>query len=1038
MAGTTVFLLLLVFAVLATAKDYVLEDLIAEESGTNNRRVIHNIGDDLDQSKAKKVVQQSRVEDTIRTVQEPLTGPGYKQEPNQSAAVKDKGGGRKEEDDEDKKTLSQQVQEGRYSLLQEDIFAKIPKRPGIISYEVNPEVPKDNVNNLGGLKPEEIWLAENHLLILAGGSFDNKESNQPIWPPIDNYIAPQRQVKIPPNPKVPPPFPVQLKPGGPIEFIKNENGTGGPPPFLPPFFPLSENASFPFPSSDNGPGNLTPGNGPYLPPPFPFSPPLNGSFFLPPPRGFLPPIPPGAAFLPPPGNLTDQFDEDDPSLYYPPPYDFYYPKDNSSLVPPGPLVPGIVLPPPPDFFAPYKNTTASKARRPQTRPPFKSKPTTRKPTKHKNVHIITSTEDPYNGVKIKPSIGKVNILTTPPPLVRTTFTPPPVTTNIYTRPPSVKTTTDSSLNEITRPTIVHALPPNAVVKGWVPIPAPHPYYITSARKPLRKGTTTTIPPDYNSITPPEDQGYVYNAPDYELSINSWLYPNKSKTYDQEQQYFKTITQPPKQDFYYDDFYSDKGQFYTSTESPIGYDDQTKLKSLFYPTRSPPTTIVPPRLYGSNVGNRGKSLKTYYFYEEPHISEGQLTDAENIPQQYRGGNSHTITEEVYINTAAKQSVQGRFKPSPLDYFYPQDYSNTGAQQTTTESPLQYYYVPEHTKDFDSYPYPPSVGSTPKPRTSTKPPVYEYSFSIPGYGSLDSPKVGIAKPEEYPAKFDYQTTAKPYNEQLYTTSTPTTTASPVYRNQLRGESQYYTTQRPSIQYYTTQKPQVEQAIQTENPYHAFFTHHDAGLIDDITKKYFTTFGQKLNKDSIRGEALTTPLPPVANDPVQPYYTQTSPRPQYYENDRPRPQYQHSPPLAVSGFYTTAPPPQNYPQRVKYSRPVYSQYYDQRSQSSIVSTQKPISLSSDILVNFKEPLPPINPDAEFIDTSNPSLSKPEQSFISYRLPGNGGGHFFFLTPQVAQQSQQYSDYVYDAERTGTYYKRNVRRPQNQRKRPAVSRTS
>lgn len=34
------------------------------------------------------------------------------------------------------------------------------------------------------------------------------------------------------------------------------------------------------------------------------------------------------------GNETnpDMLDEDDPSIYYPPPYSFFYPKDNSSLV----------------------------------------------------------------------------------------------------------------------------------------------------------------------------------------------------------------------------------------------------------------------------------------------------------------------------------------------------------------------------------------------------------------------------------------------------------------------------------------------------------------------------------------------------------------------------------------------------------------------------------------------------------------------------------------------------------------------------------
>ncbi|XP_054262557.1 uncharacterized protein LOC128986292 [Macrosteles quadrilineatus] len=1023
MGRTSLVLFLLVFAVLAAAKEYVLEDLIAEESNTDNRRVIHNVGDDEDHTRGKKVVRQSRVEDTIRTVQEPITGPGFKQEPNQSEAVKDKGGGKKEEtqDDEDKKTLSQQVADGKYGLIQTELFSKRPERPGIISYEVNPEVPKDNVNNLGGLRQEEIWLAENHLLVLAGGNFKDKSLDQSIWPPIDNYIAPPRPVKIPANPKVPPPFPVQLKPGGPVEFIKNENGTGGPPPFFP--FPPPNN-SFPYPPQINGPGNFTLGNGPYLPPPFPFFPSPNGSLPFPPP-GFLPPIPPGAAFLPPPGNLTETFDEDDPSLYYPPPYSFYYPKDNSSSVPPGPLVPGIVLPPPPDFFAPFKNTTASKPRRPTTRP--SKKPTTRKPTKHKNVQIITSTEDSYGGVKIRPSIGNINIVTTPPPhLVYTTHTPP-VTTQVYTRRPTVHTTTDNSLNEVTPPTIVHALPPNAVVKGWVPIPAPHPYYITGARKPFRK-VTTTLPPDYNSVTPPENQVYGFKPSDYDLSITNWIYPNKTKTYTQDQQFYKVNTESPKHDFYYDDIYSEKGQFYSSTESPLQYDDQTRLKSLFYPTNAPPaSTISPAHLYRSHLDSRGKALKTYYFYEEPHISQGKLTDTDSLPPyppalpqpKFRQSNAHTITEESYENSAAKPSLQGQFKPSPLDYFYPQEeYINV--PRVNTPSPVHYYY-PERSKGYSGYSYSGIAGTTARPETSTKPPVYEYSFAIPGYGSAVPGKVGNGQEEQYA----YQTTPRPYQEPLFTTAAPTTTPASVYNT----NNQYYTTKRP----HTTPRP----TVQTDNPYYAFFTHQDSDLIDDITKKYFTTFGQKLNK----GEAVTSPLPPIDDVSSKDVFPHTSPRPQYYETDKPRTKYiQNSGSIPGNIYYSTAAPPiQSYPQRVPYPTPIYSQFYDQRPYSSLISTQKPIPLGSDVLVNYKEPLPPINPDAEFIDPSTPGLAKPDQSFISYRLPGNGGGHFFFLTPQVAQQSQQYSDYVFSADRdqSAPYYKRNARRPQTQRRRPSPPNT-
>lgn len=223
------------------------------------------------------------------------------------------GAGKSKEDDDDEKTLAQQVADGKYGLIQNELFPNGSKRPGIISYAPNPEVPKDTNADFGGLDKDEIWLAEDHVLVLRGGAYPSNYNSSTPWKPIDDYVAPTRQVEIPKNPKIPPPFPVRLTENGPLELIRGENGSQRPP-FPPPFPPLGFNNSL------------------YPAPPF---------------------LPPGAAFLPPPGNLTD-FDEDDPSIYYPPKYDFFYPQDNTTAVPAGPLVPGIILPPPPDFFAPEK------------------------------------------------------------------------------------------------------------------------------------------------------------------------------------------------------------------------------------------------------------------------------------------------------------------------------------------------------------------------------------------------------------------------------------------------------------------------------------------------------------------------------------------------------------------------------------------------------------------------------------------------------------------------------------------------------------
>ncbi|XP_055616236.1 uncharacterized protein LOC129762212 [Toxorhynchites rutilus septentrionalis] len=263
--------------------------------------------------------------------------------------------------DDSKKTLSDQVAEGKYGLIHKELFQTPPRRPGVLSYKSNSEVPKDDARNYGGLKDEEIWLSEDHLLVLKGGSV-NQNNNRPVWRPIDDYEAPNRQVKLPLNPKIPPPFPVQLTDDGPVQFIGNNQ--------LPVYNPFTNQTVFLFSNervpdiqAENINKENTPAwhgkddttqkfNGIQYPPPAPI--PLgrpNQTFSNP----FLnlPPFPPSQ------GSFDQQngteIDEDDPSLYYPPPYSFVYKSNYSNPVSPGPLVPGIILPPPPNFFAPLED-----------------------------------------------------------------------------------------------------------------------------------------------------------------------------------------------------------------------------------------------------------------------------------------------------------------------------------------------------------------------------------------------------------------------------------------------------------------------------------------------------------------------------------------------------------------------------------------------------------------------------------------------------------------------------------------------------------
>lgn len=302
------------------------------------------------------------------------------------------------DDSDERKTLSQQVADGKYGLIQRELFSGggPSVAPGVLSYSANPEVPKDNSDNLGGLAREEIWLAEDHLLVLRGGHFDPDEGPTPHSipvPPIDDYRAPNRQVKIPLKPKVPPPFPVQLSEGGPIQILAPA------PPEDDVTAAEAEGATHGAHKADTTAGRI---KKPHASRPSAVKArPENYGGGAPEGPGLRRPFPPGPA----------QIDEDDPSIYYPPPYSFFYPKDNTSAVPPGPLVPGIVLPPPPDFFG-RLDPPVTTTRRPIT---------TSKPS---STTMRTTTMRTTTPVPTLPPVAPVKIYVPP---VTTTATPPVAT-----------------------------------------------------------------------------------------------------------------------------------------------------------------------------------------------------------------------------------------------------------------------------------------------------------------------------------------------------------------------------------------------------------------------------------------------------------------------------------------------------------------------------------------------------------------------------------------------------------------------------------
>lgn len=255
---------------------------------------------------------------------------------------------------EKQKTLSDQIIEGKYGLIEKELFKKTLKAPGVISYKINTEIPNDNLDTLGGLEKKDIWLSEDSLLVLKGGVLNEKSTETSNnFKPIDSFEAPKRPVKIPLNPKFPPPFPVNFEDRGPLYFIghdkhslSNPNKTS--------FFSglidrkwLAQNNSLDTKYRSGGVGakNFTIDHlHEVIPPKWIFQKTDRNNNFL---KQFQSnPTVPNQSF-----NRTQDLNEDDPSVFYPPAYSFFYKINNTNLV--GPLVPGVVLPPPPNFFAVY-------------------------------------------------------------------------------------------------------------------------------------------------------------------------------------------------------------------------------------------------------------------------------------------------------------------------------------------------------------------------------------------------------------------------------------------------------------------------------------------------------------------------------------------------------------------------------------------------------------------------------------------------------------------------------------------------------------
>uniref|UniRef100_A0A1B0C8Z7 Putative conserved secreted protein n=1 Tax=Lutzomyia longipalpis TaxID=7200 RepID=A0A1B0C8Z7_LUTLO len=917
--------------------------------------------------------------------------------------------GKKKE--EKAKTLSDQVAEGKYGLIQKEIFQKKPKRPGVISYLPNPDTPGDTNKTYGGLSEDDIWLAEDHLLVLKGGSLNKKGKDE--WKPIDAYEAPLRQVKIPPNPEVPPPFPVQLEDNGPIEFIGNSQ--------VPVFNPFANESLYlhpgaaqtPPPFGPNPPNIFTgarpPGNSsqdsfPYPPPIPPWFLNSNSTFanpFLNPPPFFGPGFPPPPFFVN--GSLENvnitEFDEDDPSLYYPPPYSFVYHSNYTNPVPPGPLVPGIVLPPPPNFFSrleghrktttqspvyPSRTTKLSK----QTVKPAVTKLTT---TTAKPPSLIGHVE--LHKVHIPRYKDRENVVVSFHPTTSTT--PPPFTTTTTTTTPKPITT----LKKIPTPNVVQFIP-KIKHPSEDPFKSSNPIYFEyfDARKsphtylpPVTETTTTTPapPPPPRPVIPIRTLG--------------------------------------------------------SREKPI----QAKPIPVF-----PEHTTEPPAIYVPDV-NGFDYDKYLYITPQPEIQPNGYTNFGPIGLNYA---QQIKTPKNAFNQEIEQIRQ------TLKYYK--------SQLTPVEV-------------------------TQLPRTPKAKAVYEYSFDAVE-GSTLKPPISFNNPiqiDTTPFKPMVQY-SPPLGEDINGFKPYGQSISPAY---------YTTTPITPIQYF--RKKQSNRPSQrlipilqasTENPLPTYYTKKETALLDDITKKYFNIFGQKL---SLASEYATEPMSPASIEfttPTPAVGSTTTPhwisiekqvfreldpqsrRPNshralnyYSRNIRPLPipfdgyHYDRPESRPFPGFYanpTVDPylrqialirqklrqyPQQQQPQQQRestqqydlgYVNDTYVKYYDNRPnkeneylahqnppplpqyqhivnapnrynnyfppprQSQQQEPQAPISLHKDTLVNYKYPLPAANPDSEYISPKLQPQQHKQHQYYNNRHYGNPviqyqlgeQSHVYFITPQ------------------------------------------
>lgn len=897
---------------------------------------------------------------------------------------------------DDEKTLAQQIIEGKYGLIHKELFNDIPTRPGIISYNINPEVPKDNINNLGGLDSDEIWLAENHLLVLRGGNFSDKKVK---WSYIDNYIAPLRQVKIPENPKIPPPFPIQLEDNGPIDFVSVNGSTWNP-----------------------------------------IFPPIQG------------PLPP---------NTT--FDEDDQSLFYPPKYEFLYAQENSTRVPPGPLVPGIVLPPPPNFFGPLEKPEKAKKinlNTNRTIPRFNQKPYFKIPKGNNNdkengwVPIPSIKPNYIEGFKIKNNI-----------LITTTEN------NNY------NSLTNTNYNEqnnfpnhqlfIEKPVAHTTSSPDSYYyyeeknKYDAEKPSQHNKYVDTSIKNQQYDfqnnyeKSTTVKPYYD---------YSYIVPDSKSQIQN---PIHKYEYERKQPLYQNWSEKPKQSHYNNQIEKQQQQSQLQQKnqySDIDYDGYQTEKSNF-PTDNPyhafftqdDASLVDENtkkyfaLFGQKVRTE-KPVPVTSQLKYHSNKNGKLPTTDDIKVNYKQPlktdhpeveittiktpNNDVLTLHDDINVNFKQPLPQKNPDAEILPLNPKDFKNNYSYDNAEK----YYnqYLPSKNVNIDQIIRNPYIqtslqGSNPfnykKPSQSKnqnlEPITQQPYLTVPQSSFLDDPQFNYKQPL---ASIHYNTDISQRPPYIIPSLLKDTNVNYKQPSETENPSTEQITQRPHK--YVTQSPlhdgsnyNLDSSFITMNP-----------ILERITQKSYLQISQTpFYSDILRNNKISYPIinsntekvtqRPYINvpdtsiiDEIQVNFnhrysnngiTTQKPHTSYIEDTQMNYQQtilQQSPNIeAVVKRPRVKFPQKSLPEdtRFNFKRPLTlknhdTEYFTQRPHSIYPETP----VIDNTHVNYKQPLSIKNIAGEY--TSIISTQRPLNRVVSYNLPGNSGSHFFFLTTHTGHPIQ------------------------------------